>query len=264
MNTRLFYKNGWCLIDFDPILKAWVDKVLPCAREQINAKRNRQWLRCNGTWFAGVNVMPNTGLGEVGNSGPPLAGTAMEFIRQSLRINDFDLDPGQISVCYPGYPRAGASETPQSHHYRLRRDAAHVDGLLPEGPDRRRHLREYHAFILGIPMVAFSSDASPFVVWEGSHEIIRRTFRAVWEKLPPERWGDLDVTEIYKQARRTIFSQCRRVLIHTRPGESFVVHRLALHGTSPWGENAEAGKDGRMICFFRPQAGTADHWLNAP
>ncbi len=263
MNTRLFYKNGWRLINFDPVLKAWVDKVLPCAREQVNAKRNRQWLRCNGTWFAGVNVLPNTGLGEVGDSGP-LAGTAMEFIRQSLRITDFDLDPGQISVCYPGYPRAGASETPQSHRYRLRRDAAHVDGLLPEGPDRRRHLREYHAFILGIPMVAFSSDAAPFVVWEGSHEIIRQTFRSAWHKLPPEQWGDLDITEIYKQARRTIFSQCRRVLIHARPGESFVVHRLALHGTAPWRENAEAGPDGRMICFFRPQAGGPDNWLNAP
>ncbi len=263
MNARLFYKNGWCAIDFDPVLKTWVDRVLPCAREQVHARRNRQWLRCNGSWFAGVSALPNNGLGEVGDSGP-LAGTAMEFIRQSLHINGFALDAGQISVCYPGYPRAGGSETPQAHHYRLRRDAAHVDGLLPEGPDRRRHLRERHAFILGIPMVAFSRDASPFVVWEGSHEIIRRTFRTVWQKLPPQQWGDVDVTEIYKQARRTIFNQCRRVPVHARPGESFVVHRMALHGTAPWGENSEAGQDGRMICFFRPQAGAAERWLNAP
>ena len=263
MDTRLFYKNGWLKIGFDPVLKIWVDKVLPCAREQVHAKRNRRRLRCDDTWFAGVNALPNNGLGEVGDSGP-LAGTAIKFIRQSLRINNFELDCGQISVCYPGYPRAGAGETSQAQGYRLKRDASHVDGLLPEGPDRRRHLREHHAFILGIPMVAFDSGASPFVVWEGSHEIIRHTFRTVWEKLPSQQWGDLDVTEIYKQARRTIFSRCRRVLLHTRPGESFIVHRLALHGTSPWKENARAGPDGRMICFFRPQTGTAEDWLNAP
>lgn len=207
--------------------------------------------------------MPNNELGEVGDSGP-LTGKAMTFIRQALQLGRLELDFGQLSICYPGYPGPTASETPESWRYRLKRDAAHVDGLLPEGSDRRRHLRQHHAFILGIPMVKFSSDASPFVIWEGSHEIIRHAFLAAYKNLPPDKWGDLDVTETYKQARHTVFSQCRRIPIYTQPGESFVVHRLALHGTAPWGENAQAEKEGRMICYFRPETGGADYWLNAP
>ncbi len=71
-----------------------------------------------------------------------------------------------------------AGESPAKTRYRRERDAAHVDGLLPEGEERRRHLREHHGFILGLPMVEFDREASPFVVWEGSHEIMRDIFAA--------------------------------------------------------------------------------------
>ena len=144
------------------------------------------------------------------------------------------------------------------------RDAAHVDGLLPEGPERRRHLREYHGFILGIPMVEFDAAAAPFVVWQGSQEIVREVFRDAFTGQPPQAWGEVDITEPYHAARERVFRECERVEIHARPGQAFIAHRLVLHGTAPWRDDAVAGLDGRMICYFRPDPFGPAEWLNNP
>lgn len=263
MTPEDFFRKGWCRFDFDSLLARWVENVLPRAREVVRAEDNALWLRCGGTWFAGVNVLPNDGSARLGDSGA-LRGKAVNFVHQTLGLKGFEWDRGQLSVCYPQYPRPMASESAGAFRYRRMRDAAHVDGLLPEGLERRRHLREHHGFILGIPMVDFSPDASPFVVWEGSHEIMRGAFAERLGNLPPDRWGDEDITDAYHQARRKVFGICRRSEIVARPGESFVVHRLALHGVAPWAETAVAGDDGRMICYFRPEVGSRSDWLYAP
>jgi len=148
--------------------------------------------------------------------------------------------------------------------YRLERDAAHVDGLLREGPEQRRHLREHHGFILGIPMVDFDPGAAPFVVWEGSHEIMRDAFAARFAGIDPRHWGEQDITEAYHAAREAAFARCRRVEIHARPGEAFLAHRLVLHGMAPWAAGAAAGADGRMICYFRPDPFGPREWLHDP
>ena len=241
----------------------WISRALPCAREAVVAEQNSRWLRCGGTWFAGVNVLPNASDGSVKNSGA-IRGEVIDFIHGLPGLKSFDWDPAQVSVCYPGYPRPMATESEAAFAYRRDRDAAHVDGLLPEGPQRRRHLREYHGFILGIPMVDFGSGASPFVVWEGSHEVIRKTFVEVFQDLPPDHWGEADITEVYHEVRRKIFSCCKRVEIYATPGESYLVHRLALHGMAPWQSGASATTDGRMICYFRPDNGGPEDWLFNP
>ena len=181
-----------------------------------------------------------------------------------LGLKNFGWEPAQVSVCYPGYPRASDNESETAFRYRARRDAAHVDGLIPEGADRRRHLREIHGFVLGIPMVETSADASPLVVWNGSHNIIRAAFAELFEGLPSEAWGDVDATEVYQSTRRRIFEICERVAVTARPGEAYLIHRLALHGVAPWADGAEAGADGRMIVYFRPEVGGPQDWLNAP
>jgi len=156
------------------------------------------------------------------------------------------------------------SESNAAFNYRLNRDAAHVDGLLPEGPQRQRHLREHHAFILGIPLTEADKNASPLVVWEGSHEVIRSAFKSVYADLPLESWGDVDVTDLYQKTRRQIFDCCTRVEVFAKPGECFLIHRLALHGVSKWKSHASASSDGRIICYFRPDIiGPAD-WLYSP
>lgn len=263
MPSNAFFEKGWCHFAYDPELIGWVKQAVSVARNVVRAAEAAHWLRCGGTWFAGVNVLPNDARGSVAN-GPRLSGRAVEFIRDSLGLGDFDWDRAQVSVCYPGYPQPMASESDAAFRYRVGRDAAHVDGLLPEGPDRRRHLREYHGFLLGVPMVEASPDASPFVIWEGSHEIVRESFSRCFKGLPPEQWGDKDITDTYHAVRRRVFDDCRRVEVCARPGEAYLVHRLSLHGVAPWAESATASPDGRMICYFRPQIGGPWQWLTAP
>ncbi len=263
MPDRTFFERGWCRFPHDPSLARWVGHSLAAARRAVAAPGNAQWRRYQGTWFVGVNALENDEAGRV-DGGPPLAGSATDFIRSELGLSGFAWDRAQVSVCYPGYPRPSEGESAAAFGYRLKRDAAHVDGLRAEGPERRRHLRELHGFILGIPMVEASPDASPFVVWEGSHELMRAALRACFAGLDPSVWGSIDVTEAYKAARREVFGACRRVTVSARPGEAYLVHRLALHGIAPWGPSATAGPDGRMVVYFRPVIDGAGRWLMDP
>ena len=258
-----FFGDGWCRFEFDNELKTWVDTALAAARATRSDPAQAKWLRYQDTWFAGVNALPNDSSGAVAGSGA-LRGVAVDFIASELGLSGFAWDAAQVSICYPGYPRPMEGESEGRARYRRERDAAHVDGLLPEGPERRRHLREHHGFILGIPMVDFDRRASPFVVWRGSHEIMRDYFRERFEGLPPEAWGDEDITEVYHAARGRVFDSCERIEVHARPGEAFLAHRLVLHGTAPWRVGAEAGADGRMICYFRPDPFGPHEWLNHP
>ena len=74
-----FFEKGWCRFPHDPTLAAWVSHALPVARDAVAEPEHAQWLRCGGTWFAGVNVLPNNASGAVG-VGPVLAGQAVDFI----------------------------------------------------------------------------------------------------------------------------------------------------------------------------------------
>jgi hypothetical protein len=261
--ARQFFDRGWCRFAPDPLLGDWVAAALPAARASVTNPQHAKWLRYQGTWFAGVNALPNDAHGAVAGSGP-LGGAVVDFIAAELGLEGFAWDQAQVSVCYPGYPQAMAGESDALLRYRRERDAAHVDGLLREGAKRRRFLREFHGFILGIPMVEFDADASPFVIWEGSQEIVRSAFLRRFEGLPPERWSDEDVTEAYQAARQQVFETCPRVEIQARPGEAFLAHRLAVHGMAPWREGAAAGADGRMIVYFRPDTFGPEEWLNNP
>jgi len=261
--ARQFFTRGWCRFAPDSRLRDWVDAALPAARASVVNPDNARWLRYQGTWFAGVNALPNDARGAVAGSGP-LRGAAVDFIAAEIGLEGFAWDAAQVSVCYPGYPLPMAGESDALLRYRRERDAAHVDGLLREGPSRRRFLREFHGFILGIPMVDFDAGASPFVIWEGSHEIIRDALRQRFRGLPPASWSDEDVTEAYHAARARVFDDCPRVCVHARPGEAFLAHRLCVHGMAPWAEDAMAGPDGRMIVYFRPDTFGPHDWLNNP
>lgn len=252
------HNPGWLRFPADPAIYDWARCALPHARAAVADPANARWLRCGGTWFAGVNVLRNAADGTIGGSGP-LRGAAVEAIRGLLG----DLPPfdaGQISVIYPGYP-VQDKESDAAHTYRLRRDSAHVDGLLRIGAENRRMIREPHAFVLGIPLTDSDEGASPLVVWEGSQEVMRKAFRTVLANHPADKWSEVDVTEVYKAARRTCFETCRRVAIHASPGEAYLIHRLALHGVSPWQDGAGAGPDGRMIAYFRPALTSLEEWL---
>jgi len=211
----------------------------------------QKWLRHGGTWFVGVDALPNAPDGSIG-------GVALPRPWAGLLPEPATWHPAQLSVVYPGYPRQDPDESDAAHRFRRDRDAAHVDGLIPEGPARRRHLREPHAFILGLPLT--EAAASPLVVWEGSPEIMRRAFARVFDGVAPARWGDVDVTDAYQAARRDVFETCPRREIAAGPGQAVLVHRLAVHGVAPWGQGA-APPEGRMVAYFRPILDDPAAWL---
>ncbi|TMV06339.1 hypothetical protein FGK63_14375 [Ruegeria sediminis] len=260
--VEAFLKRGWVRFPRDPVLLDWIGHALPVARAAVGDPVHAQWQDCEGTWFIGVDALPNDAQGRVGNSGP-LDGQAVEFIRRHLGLHP--LHKGQVSVIYPGYPRPRRGEGEAATRYRARRDAAHVDGLKPTGPDRRRRVDEPHAWILGLPLTEAGADAAPMVVWDESHRVLGAAFARAFEGLPRDRLHEVDITDAYQAARREVFDTCARIELPARPGEAYLLHRHCLHGVAPWGESAASGPDGRMIAYFRPELpGGVAEWIETP
>lgn len=257
-----FLQRGFQTFEVDPALTRWVAAARPVAAAVARDPAHFHWLRCGGTWFVGVDALPNDGEGRI-EGGPALSGSAIDFIRTELGLV-LPLHHAQLSVCYPGYPQPSAEEGETAFGFRLRRDAAHVDGLLAEGPERRRFLKEPHAYILGMTLTAQSDDAAPLVVWEGSHLIMRAMFTDMLGRHPPEAWAGIDITAAYQAARRNVFDSCKRISLPTSPGQAVLLHRHLLHGVAPWAPAAEATGDGRMIAYFRPEFDNPGDWLSAP
>jgi len=259
-----FAQTGWAIFAPEPGLRAWAQDARRAALERIaDPAEQARSLTCEGTWFVGVDCLPNDARGVVGQGGP-LQGTALR--RAEALYSRLPLHRAQVSVIYPGYPRPRDGEDAAALRYRRTRDAAHVDGLLPVGPTRRRMLRERHAYILGLPLTEASPEASPLVVWEGSHHVIRRAFARALHGIAPQEWGEVDLTDTYHAARREVFVSCPRRALPLQPGAASLLHRLALHGVAPWGTSAEASPEGRMIAYFRPQFqdDTRPDWLVLP
>ena len=189
----------------------------------------------------------------------------MDFIKRTYGSAYHVLDRAQVSVCFPGYPQPWHGESDAAHRYRVKRCTAHIDGLLREGAEKRRHLREHHAFILGIPMLDVPATASPVVVWEGSHRIVQQAFQRKLKGIAVDEWGDQDITQFYHSLRERIFDGCTPTEVAARPGECYIVHRLALHGVRPWHASAEdSTAEGRMISYFRPELTSKGDWLLLP
>ena len=257
-----FWNKGWIKFPHDPTLAEWVRHALPQARASIEDPAFSEWIDCEGTWFIGVDALDNDPEGRVGHS-ELLSGQAMAFVTE--HYGHLPLHKGQVSVIYPGYPRPRRGESEVAGNYRKNRDAAHVDGLRPMGPDRRRRVDEPHAWILGIPLTEASVDAAPMVLWEGSHKVLGPAFARAMEGHPKDALHQIDITDIYQAARREVFETCRRIELPAKPGEAYLLHRHCLHGVAPWGEAATAGPDGRMIAYFRPEcSGGVAEWIESP
>lgn len=230
---------GFAVWDYDPEVAAWAQAAQKAALAVDTSER-----RHGRTWFVGVDALPNATDGSIHGVAWPHRAMSESWHR------------AQLSIVYPGYPKQDAGESDAMHRFRTRRDAAHLDGLLPEGPKKRRHLREPHAFILGIPLNDVA--ASPLVVWPGSHVMIGRAFREAFAGVDPSDWGDLDVTDIYQAARARVFETCKRVEVPVRVGQVTCLHRHLIHGVAPWGGNT---KEPRMIAYFRPHLADVRDWL---
>lgn len=244
-----YLRDGYAVFAVEDGVLRWAQAAYAAA---IEVCRSGGDLRHGKTWRVGVDELPNAPDGSL--DGVPLAGSW----RAHVPLPSF-WHRAQLSVIYPGYPRQDSDESDAAHRFRVLRDAAHVDGLLPEGADRRRHLREPHSFILGLSLNTVR--ASPLVVWPGSHLIMRDAFRSVFAKIEARYWGDVDITETYQAARRKVFDTCPRVEVPAAPGQAVLVHRQTLHGVAPW-RDAAGPAEGRMIAYFRPQLADWSDWLD--
>lgn len=244
-------EDGFRVFDSDPKVLRWAEAACKVARDlAADAAVRRANLRHRGTWFVGVDALPNNPDGSIG--GVPLAGPfapAIHWPEQWHRA--------QLSIVFPGYPRQDPDESDAAHRFRHKRYAAHVDGLLPIGPDRRRYLREPHAFILGLPLN--DCDAAPLVVWPGSQRVMGEALRHTIGRSDPTT---VDLTDDYQAARRRVFETIAPMPVRARPGQAILLHRHLLHGVAPWGDMPEDLPEGRMIAYLRPQY-SASRWCGA-
>lgn len=241
--------EGYQLFHSDKAVAAWAAAAHRVACDVLADPTTRHaQLRHGETWFVGVDTLPNAADGSVG--GIPLDGPWKAYVTVPNVWH-----AAQASVVYPGYPGQDKEESDANHRYRITRHAAHVDGLLPVGSDRRRFLQEPHAFVLGLPLNC--SDASPLMVWPGSHQIMGAAFRKAVAADDPSQ---VDLTESYHAARRQCFDTIEPRAVHMTPGQSILLHRHLMHGVAPWAEGASAPSEGRMVAYFRPQF-SANAWL---
>lgn len=246
--------DGWSVLPWDHARAAWAVAARQVALGILaDPEQQTRWLRHGETWFVGVDVLPNDPDGSMRGVPFPRTGDGFPVFAGPWHR-------AQLSVMYPGYPGRDPDESEAAHRFRRDRDGAHLDGLLAEGDGKRRHLREPHAFILGLPLTDMTVQSAPFVVWEGSQFVIARAFAAAFAGLAPSDWGGVDVTEVYRAARREVFATCARVVITARPGEAILCHRQAIHGVAPWGD-APGPEGGRMIAWFRPILPQVEAWL---
>ncbi len=248
--------QGFIVFDADARVRRWARAAHEVARgiAADPACRGADNLRHGATWFVGVDALPNAADGSI--AGVPFAGPWQDH------VPDIPQHRAQLSIIYPGYPQQDRGESGPNHRYRRDRMAAHVDGLLPVGPARRRFALEYHAYILSVPLNDVRH--APTVVWPGSQRIMQASLRAALGADDPAK---VDITDAYKAARREVFARSAPLPLVLAPGQSALLHPFVLHGTAPWdgAQDAPGDGEGRMIAFFRPVCpGGAAEWLATP
>lgn len=248
MNT--LKQEGFTVFSVDQAVARWADAAHKLACEiSRDPKMRATNLRHGETWFVGVDTLPNAADGSV--SGIPLAGAW-----QAVVPHVGTWHPAQLSITYPGYPGRDPGESDAAHRYRRDRCAAHVDGLIPVGPDRRRHLLEPHAFILGLPLT--DATCAPLTVWPGSHKSLGSALRgALAGRDEP---AAVDITDAYVSARRDVLQTVAPKQVVMQAGQAVLLHRHLLHGVGQWPKGRAGPSEGRMVAYFRPLTSAAT-WL---
>lgn len=241
-------QDGYLRFRAEGATRTWAAAALRAGQAILTDPTLRE---CQGTWAPGVDALPNDAAGTVDCT--PLTGAAITAA-QAL-VGPLPLHPGQISAVWPGYPQPRAGEGAAAFRYRQNRDAAHVDGLLPVGTDRRRMIKEPHAWILGIGLTDGAAGAAPLVIWPGSHRVLGAAFHKALADAPQP--DQVDVTEVYQATRKHVFETYARQAVPLGMGEAVLLHRHLLHGIGPW--IAPAGAP-RATAYFRPLLAEGRGW----
>ncbi len=254
--------QGWHRLAANAALLNWSQAHLPAAQACMQATQNLQWWRYQDTWFAGVNALDNDKLGAVANN-PSLPKSLLTSLANYCESPIKPLDQGQISAIFPSYPQIDPQQSTAANRFRQEHFAAHLDGLVPLGTQRRRHLTEQHSFILGISLTEHPPAAAPIMVWPGSHQRIQQWLINTLEGMPPNQWQEVDLTYAYQTLRHQILHDTQPQALHLAKGEAYVLHRHIIHGMGHWPEDLEDGhQQGRIIAYFRPCWHSPQKWLS--
>jgi hypothetical protein len=90
--------------------------------------------------------------------------------------------------------------------------------------------------------------------------LVSEAFERFFLNRNPNEWVDMDIREVYLETRKRIFKKCKRRILHANLGESYMVHRLCLHGISPWDFKTKNFNEGRKIAYFRPELQDFSCW----
>lgn len=240
-------RAGWRRVAGHPALKAWADAARDPAAAAVQASTD--W-RCGGTWCVGLEALANDPDGAVDGVALPWG---------VLGLDPMPLHRAQVSTTRAGYPLPSAAESEAAYRFRLNRDSAHLDGLLPVGPEKRRYVKEPHAWILGLPLNRADAGAAPLVVWEGSHLLMQAALSPLLAQADDP--AEVDITDAYQAARAEVFRTCARVELPGVPGEAVILHRHLIHGVAPWAAGATAEEPGRMVAYFRPLLPSVTEWI---
>jgi hypothetical protein len=243
-------ESGCITYEPTPQSLLWAQTVERAAHKIAQDPKQRQkHLRHGGTWFVGVDALPNGPSGEI--DGVQLEGPWQADLPVSLPLHR-----AQLSIIFPRYPQRDPSQSKANHQFRIKRYAAHVDGILPQGTPPRRYAREFHAYILVIHINECS--AAPTVFWSGSQRVLQTALTAAL------KGGDgMDITDAYQAARAQCLEQITPVELTGPPGGAFLMHPFLLHGTAPWPATSDH-QSPRITAFFRPQYERLSDWLHAP
>lgn len=241
--------QGYRQVAAHPALKLWAEAAQGPAAAAVLASSD--W-RCGGTWCVGLEALPNDPDGRV--AGVPLPWDVLGLPPEPLHR-------AQVSTTRPGYPQPSPTESEAAYRFRLNRDSAHLDGLLAIGPDKRRFVKEPHAWILGLPLNRADAGAAPLVVWAGSHLVMQAALAPLLSGADDP--SEVDITDAYQAARATVFRTCPRIELPGRVGEAVILHRHLIHGVAPWATGAMAEEPGRMVAYFRPLFPTVADWIAA-
>lgn len=240
-------RAGWRRVAEHPALRAWAEAAQEPAAAAVRASSD--W-RCGGTWCVGLEALENDPDGTV-------AGVPLPW--EVLGLDPMPLHRAQVSTTRAGYPLPSEAESEAAYRFRLNRDSAHLDGLLPVGPEKRRYVKEPHAWILGLPLNRADAGAAPLVVWEGSHLLMQAALSPLLSQADDP--SEVNITDAYQAARAEVFRTCARVELPGVPGEAVILHRHLIHGVAPWRPDATAEEPGRMVAYFRPLLPSVVEWI---
>ena len=244
-----FFDLGWIRFGADPQVLGWLNASEAAARRSVTDPAFRQWHRCGGTWFAGVNALANDAAGAVAG-GPPLGGEAVRFAAALSAGRSTGTGPRSRSAIRVIRSRARAKATTPSPTAASATPPMSTAAAGRAGaPPLPARTSPFH------PRAAGRSGGSgglPFRPLEGSHRMVRETLAGTFGDRPPASWRDIDLTNCITRSGGASSRSAGASSSPPAAARPFCAPpRPARHRA--WREGAAAGE--RMVIYFRPESG---------